>query len=319
MSGRSGDSGPGRTVPNPPGVSKRAAGCGRGRGRGQARQGEDRNGCRLQSACIPHAQSLTVNAWLDAASLLPRVVGDLPFRLPNTPHPGHPQSAHCSPCPAAHCSLTLAASLCGTGWTCHAPSAVDWMTVRPDLMCGHPTSHPPRPARSHRPLPPSPMLPPLHPSPPKPEQLTSLQPARLSTNVPGYRGTVVPRWARLSHAAAPSSPAQLTGDALAACAGLQRWPAPSSPVQRPAYLSRYPAMAITANPYRPTQPMPYPCPIRPAVAVHIIDDAASSRLPQWHVGTHLDRSAPHRTSPHLASPHVVDCNSPSQASYISRL
>lgn len=104
---------------------KTAASC--GRGRGQARQGERRKGCRLQTACIPHAQSLTVHAGLDAASLRLLSVGDLTFGLPNTPRPE--QGGQCSLTLARTSLLLSAAQAVGNG--------THWLADRPHMRTPH--------------------------------------------------------------------------------------------------------------------------------------------------------------------------------------
>jgi hypothetical protein len=161
-----------------------------------------------------------------------------------------------------------------------------------------PTSHTPRPGRivSLAPL-----------LPPPPSNLTSLHAASSPMGRVACPCTKVSirtihtHMGQLSHAAAPSSTAQLTGNALAACAGLQRWPAPSSPIRG---LPPYSDILLCRWIWLPTHTLPYhsiPCPIHASGAVHIIDDAASSRLPHWHIGT----PEPHRT---LTSPHLTSCS-----------
>lgn len=83
--------------------------------------------------------------------------------------------------------------------------------------------------------------------------------------------------------------------------GLERRPCPVQPHPGPA--SPIQTLLLLCDGYgcQPNPTHTKPCPVHASVAVHIIDDAARSRLPHWHIGT----PEPHQTQPHLDSPHVA--------------
>lgn len=155
-----------------------------------------------------------------------------------------------------------------------------WVT---DLICTHPQ---PRPTHAHS----GRIVPPSTP-PPTQVDLTAAQHFDGShARVPTYL-FYVPSYPDegLSHAAASSSTAQLTGNALDS---QHAHGSPKMALPRPA-----PSEACLPYPDQTClllcagygcQPNPYhtrPCPVLASVAVHIIDDAAGSRLPHWHIGT----------------------------------
>lgn len=89
-------------------------------------------------------------------------------------------------------------------------------------------------------------------------------------------------------------------------AGLERWPAPSSPVLRPAYLPTYPDILLCPWLWLATHSMHIPC------LIHANGSSSYNRrcrqfkattLAYWR--THLERNAPHRTRLDLTSPHSM--------------